>query len=74
MNGYAVIIEQDGTSFGAYVPALPGCVALGDNRAEVETLIREAIPLHIESLREHGEPVPPPAASVATVVEMPSAF
>jgi predicted RNase H-like HicB family nuclease len=69
MTEYAVIIEkaQDG-SFSAYVPDLPGCVACGDTDAEVEALIAEAIELHIESLRYHNEPVPPPTTQVVTVV------
>lgn len=63
MTEYVVVIEQDGDAWGAYVPDLPGCVAVGKTRADVERLIAEAIPLHIESLREHGEQVPLPAAT-----------
>jgi len=55
---YAVIIEKADTGFGAYVPDLPGCVALGQTRTEVERLIKEAVALHISDLREHGLPVP----------------
>jgi predicted RNase H-like HicB family nuclease len=57
---YAVVIEQGETSYGAYVPDLPGCVAVGASREEVELLIAEAIALHLESLRQHGEPLPAP--------------
>jgi predicted RNase H-like HicB family nuclease len=59
---YVVVIEkaEDG-SFSAYVPDLPGCVSCGDSPEEAEQLIREAIRLHVESLREHGEAVPSPA-------------
>lgn len=64
---YLVIVEQGGTSFGAYVPDLPGCVAVGETRDEAMQLIREAIELHIESLRETGEPVPQPHSSVEKV-------
>jgi predicted RNase H-like HicB family nuclease len=70
MNGYAVIIEGDGDSFSGYAPDLPGCVAAGSTAAEVEELMREAIRLHVESLRAHGEPVPPPSAAAATVVDV----
>jgi len=65
---YAVVIEKapDG-SYSAYVPDLPGCVACGETSEEVRRLIAEAIVLHIESLREHNEPVPPPTTTVATV-------
>jgi predicted RNase H-like HicB family nuclease len=64
---YLVIIEQGETSVGAYVPDLPGCVAVGESHEEAMTLIKEAIELHIESLREHGEPVPPPHSFVERV-------
>jgi predicted RNase H-like HicB family nuclease len=59
---YVVNIDpaSDG-SFSAYVPDLPGCVACGDTEEEVRQLIGEAVSLHIESLREHGDPVPPPS-------------
>jgi predicted RNase H-like HicB family nuclease len=73
MNGYAVIIEGEGDSYSAYVPDLPGCVAAGSNVAEVEVMIRDAIRLHVESLREYGEPVPKPTAAGTTIVEVPSA-
>ena len=44
---YAVVIERGDTNFGAYVPSLPGCVAVGDTREEVIELIREAIEMHL---------------------------
>jgi predicted RNase H-like HicB family nuclease len=64
-------LGEDG-SYSAYVPDLPGCTAAGESIAEVEKLIREAIDFHIERLREHGDPVPPPTAVGATIVEAPS--
>lgn len=72
MSEYAVIYEQGPTSWGAWVPDLPGCVAAGESRSEVEALIVEAIAAHIESLREHGEPVPEPS-STAGLVKVPAA-
>jgi predicted RNase H-like HicB family nuclease len=65
---YAVVIEKGETSYGAYVPDLPGCVAVGETLQEVERLIREAIQFHIEGLREDGQPVPDPT-SIAEYVE-----
>jgi len=64
---YLVIVEEGETSVGAYVPDLPGCVAVGETREEAMDLIREAIELHVESLRENGEPVPAPHSSVERV-------
>jgi predicted RNase H-like HicB family nuclease len=66
---YLVVVEQGATSFGAYVPDLPGCVAAGETRAEVLDLIREAIEFHIEGLRQDGQLVPPPS-STSEVVEV----
>ncbi|MEX2219479.1 MAG: type II toxin-antitoxin system HicB family antitoxin [Phycisphaerales bacterium] len=65
---YTVVIEPaDDGSFSVWVPDLPGCISTGDTRDEALSNIAEAIKGHIESLREHGEPVPPPRSS-ATVV------
>lgn len=57
---YMVIIEQGDEGYGAYVPDLPGCVAIGDTRAEVLVLIKEAITMHLELMREEGLPIPRP--------------
>jgi predicted RNase H-like HicB family nuclease len=67
MTEYAVIYEQGKSGWGAWVPDLPGCVAAGESREEVERLIREAIQAHIASLREHGEPVPEPTSRAGVV-------
>jgi len=66
---YTVVIEpaNDG-SLSVWVPDLPGCASCGDTREEALANIVEAIKGHIETLRSHGEPVPPPR-SVATVVQ-----
>ena len=61
---YAVIVEEGENSFGAYVPDLPGCAAVGETRDEVLRLIQEAIEFHIEGLREDGQPVPEPSSSI----------
>jgi len=59
---YVVVFEQTPNNWSAYVPDLPGCVAAGDTREETESLIQEAVALHVESLRAYGEPVPAPGA------------
>jgi predicted RNase H-like HicB family nuclease len=64
---YVVVIEKSETGFGAYVPDLPGCVALGETHDEALTLIREAIELHVESLRAAGEAVPAPTSTTERV-------
>jgi predicted RNase H-like HicB family nuclease len=67
MMRYAVVIEKASNNFSAYVPDLPGCIATGDTVEEVEGLIREAITLHMKSLREDGLPVPSPSSHVEYV-------
>ena len=57
-----VIVEKGPSSFGAYVPDLPGCVAVGESKEEALALIHEAIAFHIEGLKEDGLPVPAPAS------------
>jgi predicted RNase H-like HicB family nuclease len=59
---YMVVLEKGPSGYGAHVPDLPGCIAAGESREEVLTLIREAIEFHIEGLRKAGEPVPPPSS------------
>jgi len=60
---YLILIEQGATSFGAYAPDLPGCVAVAESREEVLELMREAIEFHLEGLRASGEEVPTPTHS-----------
>ena len=69
MTRYMVVIERGDTSWGAHVPDLPGCIAVGETRAEVLRLIREAIELHIDRLRQDGLPVPAPS-SEGEIVEV----
>jgi predicted RNase H-like HicB family nuclease len=64
---YAIVIEQGPTSYGAYVPDLPGCVAAAETRGEVLQLIREAIEFHLELMRDDGLLVPEPASSAEYV-------
>ena len=67
MSEYVVIYERSETGWGAYCPDLPGLGVVGDTREEVERLIRTGIIVHIESLREHGDPVPHPTSAAGTV-------
>jgi len=60
---YTVIIEKGETSFGAYVPDLPGCVAVGETKEEAKQLIQEAIEFHLEGMKEEGFTIPEPASS-----------
>jgi predicted RNase H-like HicB family nuclease len=64
---YLVVIERGDTSVGAYVPDLPGCVAVADTEEEALRLVREAIALHIEGLKEQGLPVPKPRSHAELV-------
>jgi predicted RNase H-like HicB family nuclease len=66
---YTVVLEKGETSWGAHVPDLPGCVAVGDSREEALALIRDAVDLHLIGLRDQGLPVPPPV-SESEVIEV----
>jgi predicted RNase H-like HicB family nuclease len=69
---YTVIYEKGPTSWGAYVPDLPGVISVGDSRDEVEHLIQEAIEFHLEGMHGEGIAIPSPS-SFAGVVEIDSA-
>ncbi|MFB3786976.1 MAG: type II toxin-antitoxin system HicB family antitoxin [bacterium] len=58
---YAVVIEKTENHYGAYIPDLPGCVAVGDTLAEVKREIQEALRFHLEGMRADGEEIPEPA-------------
>ena len=67
MSKYLVIIEETSTGFSAFLPDLPGCVASGRDREEVEQRMRDGVAFHLEGLRESGDPVPPPRSTAAYV-------
>ena len=52
---YMVVLEKNESSYGAFVPDLPGCIAAGESKGETLNLIKEAIEFHIEGLREERE-------------------
>ncbi len=64
---YGIVVEDAGTNLAAYVPDLPGCVATGRTKEEVEKLIREAIALHLAGMAEDGLPIPEPSSRVEYV-------
>jgi predicted RNase H-like HicB family nuclease len=64
---YAVVIEKGQANYSAYVPDLPGCVAVGDTIEETQREIQEAIEFHLEGLRADGLPVPEPTSRVEYV-------
>jgi predicted RNase H-like HicB family nuclease len=57
---YMVVVEQGLSSFGAYVPDIPGCIAVGESKEEVLRLIHEAIEFHLEGIKDEGASVPQP--------------
>lgn len=67
MNKYLVVIERAEKNFSAFCPDLPGCVATGATKREVEKNIRAAIALHLEGLKEDGLPVPTHVATAEYV-------
>lgn len=64
MKRYAIVIEKATSNFAAYAPDLPGCVATGKTVKETEQLMREAIDLHLQGLRDDGMEPPEPSSVV----------
>ena len=69
---YLVVVEKGPSSYGAHVPDLPGCIAAGETKEEVLSLIREAIEFHLDGLRQDGQPIPAPT-STSELVEIQAA-
>ncbi|HVB51220.1 MAG TPA: type II toxin-antitoxin system HicB family antitoxin [Acidimicrobiales bacterium] len=67
MTEYAVVIERSPNNYGAWVPDLDGCVSTGKTLEEVKLNIAEAITMHLELMREHGEVIPKPSAQVTVI-------
>jgi len=61
---YLVVYEREGANHGAFVPDLPGCVAVARSLPAVKKLIREGIALHVEDMIARGEKPPKPSARV----------
>lgn len=60
MSRYLVVIEETDSGFSAFSPDVPGCVATGSDRAEVERSMREAISFHLDGLKLEGMELPTP--------------
>jgi predicted RNase H-like HicB family nuclease len=67
MHRFLVVIERADKNYSAYSPDLPGCVATGETREEVERNIHEAIRMHVQGLREDNLPIPK-AESIAEYI------
>jgi predicted RNase H-like HicB family nuclease len=74
MKSYAVVYEKAAANWAAYVPDLPGCITTGATLEETKRNMREALALHLEAMREVGEPVPAPTADVDFVELETAAF
>ena len=61
---YPVIIEQTSTGYSAYSPDVCGCAAAGDSKEQTRRNFQEALAAHFEAMREVGEPIPGPSATV----------
>ena len=71
MSKFLIVVEETETGYSAYSPDLPGCVATGKTKPEVERMMAEAIDFHLEGLREDGTPLPT-AHSYSTYCEVPA--
>ncbi len=67
MRDYLVIYERGATNWGAYSPDVPGCIATGTSREEVERNFREALIFHLEGLKKDNLPIPEPQSETGRV-------
>jgi predicted RNase H-like HicB family nuclease len=67
MKQYTVVYEWTGNNYSAYVPDLPGCVACGDTLEETTALMKTAIEMYIEALKEEGRAVPEPTTTAGPI-------
>jgi predicted RNase H-like HicB family nuclease len=67
MHNYLVILEKSSSGYSAYVPDLPGCITVGETKEETMKHMQEAIQLHLEGMKEDGEPIPEPSSEAVTV-------
>ena len=68
---YLIVIEQGETGFSAYAPDMPGCIATGSTRDDVEREMKDAIAFHLDGLRAEGMAIPKPSTS-SSYVEIPA--
>ena len=64
MKKYVVMLERSSTGWGAYIPDLPGCVATGKTRDEVEFRIERALRSHLETMRADADESPEPSEHI----------
>ena len=65
---YLIVIEKTPNNLSAFSPDLPGCVAAGSTKSEVEDRMRDAIRMHLDGMRDDGLAIPKPS-SVAEYIE-----
>lgn len=63
-----IIPEEDGIGYYAVVPSLPGCFSQGKTIEEARNNVKEAITLHVKSLKKAGEPIPSESAEAYKAV------
>jgi len=69
---YLIIYEKTETGYSAYAPDLPGCIAAGSSFEETAELMRGALRLHLDAMREDGDAIPAPSTR-ADYIEAPAA-
>lgn len=68
---YLIVIEKTKTGYSAFSPDLPGCVATGSTKEEVQNNMKEAITFHLEGMHEESIKIPHPR-SFSTYLEVPA--
>jgi len=60
---YLIVIEKGEHNYSAYIPDLPGCIVAGKTIPEIKDMMDKAVKMHLEGMREDGEPIPEPSTT-----------
>ena len=71
MHRFLIIIEKAKKNYSAFAPDLPGCIATGSTRAQVEKNMMEAVEFHVQGLKEDHKRIPA-SSSFAEYIAVPA--
>jgi predicted RNase H-like HicB family nuclease len=60
---FLVVFEVGKTSFGAFAPDIPGCIAIGPTLDETKRRYLEAVESHLEWMANDDDPIPEPVTT-----------
>ncbi len=55
---YAIVIEKAENNYSAYLPDVPGCIAVGDTVEEVKAEMQSAFLAYLQAAKDFNQPIP----------------